>query len=165
MTDRIVRAAEGSAAGENPGPHPTLGYWHAWVDEGGVSHQTRCTLDSFELKGVGPGVQPQWNHKEPEAKSVVTFTVLPVGWYGEWHENPKPQWIAPISGRWFVETMDGTRVEMGPGDLELGEDQNCRTDARGHKGHLSGTVGDEPCVLMVVGLDVAPTVARPCRAR
>jgi len=57
------------------------------------------------------------------------------------------------------------RVEMGPGEFELGEDQGCRADAEGCRGHLSGTVGDEPCVLMVVGLDVAPTVAQPCRVR
>ena len=38
--------------------------------------------------------------------------------------------------------MDGHRVEMGPGELMMGEDQN--TKARdGKKGHLSGTVGDD----------------------
>ncbi len=151
--------------GQDRGLQPVLHYWHAWVDEAGVSRQTRCVLESFELAAVGPGVAPQWNHKEPKALGVVTFTVLPVGWVGDWHENPKVQWIAPISGRWYVETMDGVRVEMGPGDVELGEDQNCTKDANGHTGHLSGTVGDVPCVLMVVGLDVAPSVGQPCRVK
>lgn len=50
------------------------------------------------------------------------MTVLPVGWTGEWHENPKPQWILPLSGRWFVESMDGQRVEMGSGELSFGAD-------------------------------------------
>jgi len=84
------------------------------------------------------------------------FTVLPVGWVGEWHENPAPQWIVPLSGRWFVESMDGTRREFGVGEFSLGEDQDCTKDADGRKGHRSGTVGDGPCVLMCVQLHVSP---------
>ncbi|MGI9024128.1 MAG: hypothetical protein ACR2GP_00810 [Burkholderiaceae bacterium] len=49
-----------------------------------------------------------------------------VGWVGEWHENPKPQWIVPMSGRWFVESMDGRRAEMGMGDISFGEDQRTK---------------------------------------
>ena len=74
------------------------------------------------------------------------------GWVGDWHENPRPQWIIPLSGRWFVESMDGHRVEMGPGDISLGEDQNTRPRSDGKQGHLSGTVGDEPAVLMLIQL-------------
>ena len=44
-------------------------------------------------------------------------TVLPVGWVADRHENPRPQWIIPLSGRWFVSSMDGVRVEMGPGEM------------------------------------------------
>ena len=67
-----------------------------------------------------------------------------MGWVGEWHENPKPQWIVPLSGQWFVETMDGNRVEMGAGDISFGADQNTRANNKGHKGHLSGTAGRSP---------------------
>ena len=76
-----------------------------------------------------------------------------MGWIGDWHENPKPQWIVPLSGRWFVETMDGMRVEMGPGEFSFGGDQNANEDARGRIGHRSGTVGDAPATLMVVQLE------------
>ncbi len=86
----------------------------------------------------------------------MVFVVLPVGWVGEWHENPTPQWILPLSGHWWVEAMDGTRIEMGPGELSLGEDQNCVQDGEGRKGHRSGTAGDEPAVLMTVQLHVPP---------
>jgi hypothetical protein len=48
---------------------------------------------------------------------------------GQWYENPAPQWIIPMSGRWFVGTMDGHRVEMGPGDASLGEDQGSSSPA------------------------------------
>ena len=142
---------------------PRIGYWHIWTDENGVSHQTRCALTDFELKGVGPAA-PQWNNHQARGEATTVFTVQPVGWVGEWHENPAPQWIVPMSGRWFVESMDGARVEMGPGELSLGEDQNCVADAQGRKGHRSGTVGDQPAVLMTVQLHVPP-VRLPCHLK
>lgn len=144
------------------GPKPTIGYWHVYTDADGSSAQKKFALSAFELTGVGPDVAPQWNDKMEPAPAGVTFTVLPTGWIGKWHENPRPQWIAVLSGRWFVETMDGHRVEMGPGELMFGEDQNT-TPREGRKGHLSGTVGNEPCTMMVTGLHVAPTVNRPGR--
>jgi hypothetical protein len=51
---------------------------------------------------------------------------------------------------------------MGPGELSLGEDQNCKEDAQGRLGHRSGTIGDAPAVLMTVQLHVVPA-RRPCR--
>ncbi|MEH2311750.1 MAG: hypothetical protein V7K35_10190 [Nostoc sp.] len=98
-----------------------------------------------------------------QSGATITFSVLPVGWVGNWHENPKPQWVIPLSGRWFVETMDGQRVEMGPGEISFGEDQGTKANAQGNKGHLSGTVGDEPAVLIMVQLEETPTVEQSCR--
>jgi hypothetical protein len=140
---------------------PALQYWHIRADEHGVSHQTRCTLTAFERQSMG-GAAPQWNDVLSTPAANVLFTVLPVGWVGEWHENPRPQWIAPLSGRWFVESMDGTRIEMGAGDVSFGGDQHCVANAQGHKGHRSGTVGDQPAVLMIVQLEQAPQPNGPC---
>ena len=61
--------------------------------------------------------------------------------------------IIPLSGKWFVETMDGMRVEMGVGEVSFGGDQNTKPNAEGHQGHLSGTVGDEPAKLMIIQLE------------
>ncbi len=141
---------------------PRVPYWHLWTDPAGVSHQSRCTLTRFVLAPMAAGAAPQWQGDTLRDGMTVLITVQPVGWVGEWHENPRPQWIIPLSGRWFVESMDGTRVEMGPGEISLGEDQNTRpTDGR--TGHRSGTVGDAPAVLMVVQFDAPPTMDRPCR--
>ncbi|MGI9170196.1 MAG: hypothetical protein ACR2FH_08485 [Caulobacteraceae bacterium] len=131
---------------------PELFYWHVWTDREGVSRQTRRRIEPFDLSAIAQGAAPQWQHKENTAVAAVNLSVLPVGWQADWHENPKPQWIVPLSGRWFVETMDGQRVEMGAGDLSLGEDQGTRADDRGRKGHLSGVVGDEAVALMIVQL-------------
>ena len=145
--------------GEDTGPRPEIAYWHLWADEDGISHQTRCALTEFALKGVG-GAAPQWNNAQPRSEATVVYTVQPVGWVGDWHENPAPQWIVVLSGRWWIESMDGACIEKGPGEFSLGEDQGCALTG-GRKGHRSGTIGDTPAMLMTVRLHVPP-VRRPC---
>lgn len=80
-----------------------------------------------------------------DATSFVFLTLMPGVEYG-WYENPVPQWIVPVVGRWFVTTMDGVWVEMGPGEIA---DQNCQ-QLDGRQGHLSGSVGSEPAVTMLI---------------
>jgi hypothetical protein len=143
---------------------PSVSYWHVWTDTDGVSRQTRCEMTEFDLSSIAPPATPQWQGARTTGAATVFVTVLPPGWIGDWHENPEPQWIIPLSGRWFVETQDGQRVEMGPGEASFGEDQG--TIARyGRRGHLSGTVGAEPCVLMLVQLPARVGPAGPCRFR
>ena len=143
---------------------PTVSYWHLWTDTDGTSRLTRCEMDKFVLNSMKPPADPQWQGEKTSGAMTTMVTVQPVGWIGAWHENPKPQWIVPLSGRWFVEAMDGMRVEMGPGEFSFGGDQNCRKK-NGKQGHLSGTVGGDPAVLMVVQLDDAPAPASPCAFR
>jgi hypothetical protein len=143
---------------------PTVAYWHLWTDEGGVSRQTRCEMREFELKSIAPPAEPQWQGHQVSAEATVLVTVLPAGWTGDWHENPKPQWIIPLSGRWFVESMDGQSVEMGPGEISFGADQNT-SETRGKKGHRSGTVGADPAVLMIVQFAVPPDTTGSCPFR
>ncbi|MEO9148788.1 MAG: cupin domain-containing protein [Burkholderiaceae bacterium] len=147
----------------NAGPKPSVPYSHLYVDEQGVSHQRECHLTDYELSAVGPA-DPQWNNQQEKVSSTVVFTVQPVGWVGDWHENPAPQWIVVLSGRWFIESMDGTRIEQGPGEFSFGEDQGCTKSADGRKGHRSGTIGDQPAVLMTVQLHIDPQ-REPCHIR
>ncbi len=144
------------------GAKPSVPYWHLWVDAEGISHQRQCHLTDYVWEGVGPA-DPQWNNKQDTYPSTVVFTVQPVGWVGDWHENPAPQWIIVLSGRWWIESMDGTRVEQGPGEFSFGEDQGC-AETHGKKGHRSGTSGDKPAVLMTVQLHVDP-FRQPCHIR
>jgi hypothetical protein len=142
---------------ENPTP-PVIHYWHVWTDQDGVSHQSRRQIQDFKLESISPPASPQWLGQLKQEDATISFTVLPVGWTGTWHENPKPQWIIPLSGRWFVETMDGQRVEMGAGELSFGADQNTKEDAQARKGHFSGTVGNEPAVLAIVQFEQMPPI-------
>lgn len=132
---------------------PTIPYWHLWADEAGATHQTRCELTHFQWQGMGGKASPQWNDHLLAGETSLLLSVLPIGWTGDWHENPKPQWIAVLSGRWFVESTDGIRVEMGAGEFSFGGDQHARPDRQGRVGHRSGALGEEPCRLMIVQLD------------
>jgi hypothetical protein len=132
-----------------------------WTDARGVSRQTRCMMKEFTLASISKPARPQWQGSRIRDEVTVMLTVLPVGWMGGWHENPKPQWIIPLSGRWFVESMDGQRVEMGPGDISFGADQNTK-EVDGKKGHLSGTVGGEPATLMLVQFENPSMGRQPC---
>jgi hypothetical protein len=143
---------------------PAVFYWHLWTDADGISRQTRCTMTEFEKTAITPPAAPQWIGEKTKDTATVFVTVQPVGWIGDWHENPKPQWIVPLSGRWFVESMDGQRVEMGPGDISFGDDKNTRP-VDGKQGHRSGTVGDSPAVLMIVQYERPSPPASPCRFR
>lgn len=143
---------------------PRVPYWHVWTDADGVSRQTRCAMTDFDLSSFAPPAVPQWQGAKTTGPATVLVTVLPPGWIGDWHENPKPQWIIPLSGRWFVETQDGQRIEMGPGEASFGEDQGT-SPQDGRRGHRSGTVGAEPCVLMLVQLPARPKPAGACRFR
>ena len=140
--------------GDSIGPRPQVAYWHLWTGEDGITHQTECRLTEFEIARVGTAA-PQWNDPQRRGAATVVFTVQPVGWTGDWHENPAPQWIVVLSGRWWIESMDGTRIEQGPGEFSLGEDQGSILTG-GRRGHRSGTIGSEPAVLMTVQMHVPP---------
>ena len=144
---------------------PQLAYWHVWTDADGVSHQSRCLMSEFQRASISPPAAAQWLGNKFRSEMTAMVTILPPGWVATWHENPKPQWIIPLSGRWFVESMDGQRVEMGPGEISFGADQN--TIARdGRKGHLSGTVGDAPAVLFLIQLEsTSSAVLQACPFR
>ena len=88
---------------------------HMWTDTNGVSHLSKCEMNNFVLKSMKPPAAPQWQDRLQAEGAMVIVTVQPAGWVGTWHDEPKQQWIIPLSGRWFVETMDGRRQEMGPG--------------------------------------------------
>ena len=132
-----------------------------WSDADGISHQSRSQIDGFVMDSISSGAAAQWLGVPQPGSYTVRFTVLPPGWVGEWHENPVPQWIVPLKGRWAVETMDGQIVEMGVGEVSFGNDQH----SRDRKGHRSWTVGNEAAVLMLVqfGPEVPlPAIPQAC---
>ncbi len=128
---------------------PVVSFWRLYADADGVSRWRLGELTRFALQSIQPPAAPQWQGERMRGDLTTMVTVMPVGWRGDWHENPAAQWIVPLSGRWWVEAMDGARREFGPGEFSFGGDQNCRA-RDGRKGHMSGTLGDQPAVLMIV---------------
>lgn len=128
---------------------PVFPYLSMWTQPNGVSSIGRAEMHQFVQGSVGGKASPLWMREMPGTVEKVFFNVMEVGWQGEWHESPKPQWVVPLSGRWFIETQDGTRVEMGPGDIHWGQDLDTRV-IDGNTGHRSGQLGDEPCVQLMV---------------
>lgn len=128
---------------------PLMRYLSMWTGPDGLSSIGQAELSGFEQGSVGGKAAPLWMREMPGRVERVFFLHMEIGWQGEWHESPKPQWIIPLSGRWFIQTQDGTRVEMGPGDIHWGQDLGT-TPMDGNTGHRSGQVGDEPCVQMMI---------------
>jgi hypothetical protein len=139
---------------------PQVPYYSLWTGPDGTS-VTSCALAGFEMQSVGGQAAPMWMRQIPGEVTAVFFVVLPVGWVGEWHESPKPQWVVPLSGRWFIETQDRSRVEMGPGDIHWGQDIGTRA-IDGGRGHRSGQIGAEPCALLLVQFKASHAAGTSC---
>ncbi|SEQ35447.1 cupin domain-containing protein [Neolewinella agarilytica] len=125
---------------------PVINYWHVYTDDSGTSRQQKRQLTGFTLESMGGNSGSQWNNEWLKGASQIIFSELPADFDGDWHENPQPQWIIPLSGGWWVETMDGTRTEMRVGEISFGADQGTTNQ----KGHRSGVLNGKPCQMMIV---------------
>lgn len=125
---------------------PALDYWLVYTDKDGISRQQKRQLTDFEAQSMGGNSGEQWNNKLMRGATQIIFSELPADFDGDWHENPHPQWIIPLTGGWWVETMDGTRTEMRVGEISFGADQGTNDE----KGHRSGTLDNQPCRMMIV---------------
>jgi hypothetical protein len=141
--------------GRDTGNPPSIPFWKMQIALDGRSTIDQQWLAGFSLRNVSGDATAIWMREFPGAVKAVWFNILPVGWIGEWHPSPSLQWVVPLSGRWFIETQDGIRVEMGPGDIHWGADI-IRGAVPGQVGHRSGQLGDVPCVQLMVQFNEAP---------
>lgn len=146
---RVPRLGSVSNGGFDQARPPRMPYYSLWAGRNGLSHLATCMFDGFVEKSVGGKAAPMWMREFPEEVETIFFSILPVGWVGEWHESPSPQWVVPLSGRWFIETQDGSRIEMGPGDIHWGQDIGTAS-VDGNHGHRSGQVGSQPCIQLMI---------------
>jgi hypothetical protein len=130
---------------------PAIAYWSMFRDEEGKSALAQVWLEGFVKEALGGLALPLWMRTFKGRPSAVKFFVLPVGWTGDWHESPRPQWVVPLSGRWYIETASGHRLEMGPGEIHWGEDVRT-ADGRGHR---SGQIGEHPCVQLIIQFEMS----------
>ena len=136
---------------------PIIKYWRLWVNEKGTSSQSLHALNNHQQSVFAQGAAPIWFARHSLVESQLVTLILMPGDVFAWHENPAPQWIMTLRGHWAVKTMDGTVVEMGPGDISFGGDQGTFNQ----QGHCSWCIGDRPTELLLVQASEAPSW-NPC---
>ena len=64
----------------------------------------------------------------------------------DWHNAPRRQFIITLEGQVEIVIGDGTKRQLGPGDILLAEDTTGR-------GHISRAVNNQPRISIFVTLD------------
>ena len=104
-------------------------------------------FDEVEIP-LGGGSPDAWGNylrlSEPFASPAVRVFEAPAGAYQSWHNAPRRQLCAMLSGVWEVGTTDGETRRWGPGELFLPAD----VDGRGH----TSTVIEGPVRILFVPL-------------
>lgn len=72
-----------------------------------------------------------------EAAGGVTFSRHPVGFFMDWHNAPRRQYVIILSGQVEFRIGDGSLRRLGPGDVLLAEDLT-------GEGHTTRVIGTEP---------------------
>ena len=67
----------------------------------------------------------------------------PPGRVVDWHTAPRRQYVITLSGHGEVELVDGTKIPLGPGSIDLAEDLT-------GKGHITRVVGNEDRVTIAI---------------
>ncbi len=80
-----------------------------------------------------------------QAASGVVFRSFPPGYVLHWHCAPRRQYSITLSGAAEIEVGDGTKVQVGPGDIVLAEDLT-------GQGHVTRVVGTEPRLAAIIPL-------------
>jgi quercetin dioxygenase-like cupin family protein len=70
------------------------------------------------------------------ANSGATINRAPPGRVADWHTAPRRQYVITLSGHGQVELIDGTKIDLGPGSIDLAEDLT-------GKGHITRVIGNE----------------------
>lgn len=132
---------------------PPVKFDTIWADDEGATHIGHCRFEGLQFKSYAPPSAPQWIGVSPDEVESIAYAVLPPGYVGTWHHAPGPQWVITLSGKWSVETTDGTTLVQGPGEVQFNADSHShpRKDDK-RVGHVSRTVGSEPNVQLIIKL-------------
>jgi hypothetical protein len=134
-----------------------ISYANVWADDKGQTHVTKCVLKGLQLHAFAPPAAPYLMGIAPEDIESIVFSVLPAGWFGDWHHAPGPQWVITLSGQWEVQTTDGSTLRQGLGEFQFNSDESAfATTPGGHVGHTARLVGSVPNVRMIITLKKRP---------
>ena len=82
---------------------------------------------------------------ELQAAKGVVFRRFEPGYFSDWHNAPRRQYVITLSGQVEIGLGDGTVRQFGPGDALLAEDLTGR-------GHTTRVIGGQPRVTATVHL-------------
>lgn len=140
---------------------PEIKYATIWADETGATHIGHCRIEGLEYKSYAPPSAPQWIGISPDDVESTAWAVLPPGYVGNWHHAPGPQWVITLSGKWSVETTDGTKLVQGPGEIQFNADTPSHARPGDPRiGHITRTVGNAPNVQLIIKLKPGANSAR-----
>jgi len=100
----------------------------------GQTHAEAITVN-FGAGGVDPF--------KLKAGAGAEIRRAPPGRVADWHVAPRRQYVITLSGHGEVELIDGTKIELGPGSIDLAEDLT-------GKGHITRVVGNEDRVTIAI---------------
>jgi hypothetical protein len=109
--------------------------WHLVSDDDGASHVNEIDVPLETVTYAPPA--PPFHLSAPLAASRALLSVMPAGWFGDWHPSPVRQLYLALSGELEVIVSDGARLLVRPGDVVLVEDTE-------GQGHTTRVLGDEP---------------------
>lgn len=145
---------------------PPVKYATVWADADGATHISYCRFEGMEFKSYAPPAAPQWSGPSPDEIESISYAALPVGYFGDWHHAPGPQWVIVLSGKWSVETTDGSVLVQEPGEMQFNADSTSRPRPGDNRiGHITRTVGNEPNVQLIIKLKSSANKTRisgPC---
>jgi quercetin dioxygenase-like cupin family protein len=81
----------------------------------------------------------------PEQTEGVSFGRAQPGYFSDWHNAPRRQYVVTLAGEVEIGLADGTLRRFGPGDVLLAE------DLTGH-GHTTRVVSSEPRITLTIPL-------------
>lgn len=132
---------------------PPVKFATLWADATGATHISHCRFEGLQFKSYAPPSAPQWIGVSPDEVESIAYAVLPPGYVGSWHHAPGPQWVITLSGKWSVETTDGTTLVQGPGEVQFNADTSSHPRQDDNRvGHVSRTIGDQPNVQLIIKL-------------
>lgn len=132
---------------------PPVKFATIWADAAGATHISYCRFEGMVFQSYAPPAAPQWVGPSPDEIESISYAALPVGYVGNWHHAPGPQWVITLSGKWSVETTDGSIVVQGPGEMQFNADSSSRPRPGDDRvGHISRCVGNEPNVQLIIKL-------------
>jgi quercetin dioxygenase-like cupin family protein len=92
------------------------------------------------LVDFGPGGVDAFKLK---AGAGAEIRRAPPGRVVDWHPAPRRQYVITLSGRGEIELIDGTKIQLGPGSINLAEDLT-------GKGHITRVIGNEDRVTIAI---------------